>query len=123
MVWPVERGDEAMGGLRSVVVRLWIQVLGPGHILPNREFGNWLSFYLMLFCHQGLDLFSLPGGLGCWPIWTDLHWGQTKQSHRQQLGAELSGLQNAPVLLCGCQLPPEWTSGSLAENGSAKHHS
>ena len=27
VVWAVERGDEAMGGLRSLVVRVWIQVL------------------------------------------------------------------------------------------------
>ena len=26
VVWAVERGDEAMGGLRSLVVRVWIQV-------------------------------------------------------------------------------------------------
>ena len=113
-----------MGGLRSVVVRLWIQVLEDMPYFAKQRIWEFVEFFfLMLFCHQGLDLFSLPGGLGCWPIGVDLHWGQTKQSQRQQLGAELSGLQNAPVLLCGCQLPPEWTSGSLAENGSAKHHS
>ena len=27
VMWAVERGDEEMGGLRSLVVRLWIQVL------------------------------------------------------------------------------------------------
>ena len=33
VAWPVERGDEVMGGLRSLVVRLWIQV--PIHHLSS----------------------------------------------------------------------------------------
>jgi len=33
VVWAVERGDEAMGGLRSLVVRLWIQDLSSSRCL------------------------------------------------------------------------------------------
>ena len=115
-MWAVERGDEAMGWSRSLVVRLWIQVLE-----MHQEMDISWDFFNIVF--PGLILFSLPNSLGCRPVWVDLHRGQAEQGNGHQLGAQLSGLQDAPVLLCGYKQPPQWPCGPLAENRSAKHHS
>ena len=90
----------------------------PQHFHEKDIYGGFLNV-----AHPGLVLFSLPGSLGGRPVRVDLHWGQAKQGHRQQPGGQLAGLQDAPVLLCGHKQPPQWPSGPLAENRSAKHHS
>ena len=45
VVWPVERGDEAMGGLRSVVVRLWIQVLEDMPYFAKQRIWEFVEFF------------------------------------------------------------------------------